>query len=90
MPVTPLDNQAQRKILTTAKELAEKGDIIISEGGGEEQLVYQPSNRSNNDLIRSDGTRLRCWTHPDICLVVSCRKHSYPVCRYLAVSLPLR
>ena len=32
--------EAQVEIVAIAKDLADKGEIIISEGGGEDELVY--------------------------------------------------
>lgn len=33
-------DEAQMYIVTTAKDLAAKGDLIIADASGEEQLIY--------------------------------------------------
>ena len=33
-------DDAQVEIVAVAKDLADKGEIIISEGGGDDELVY--------------------------------------------------
>lgn len=33
-------DEAQMEIVNTAKELADNGDILLADGGGDDELVY--------------------------------------------------